>query len=60
MIELGVITAPKTKVSRSILSKYCIHAYRADSDMLVWAMSKVEVFSALAAAAWLEGYQVNP
>ena len=28
-------------------SKYCIHAYRADSDILVWAMSKVEVFSAL-------------
>jgi uncharacterized protein len=28
-------------------SKYCIHAYRADSDMLVWTMSKIEVLSAL-------------
>lgn len=28
-------------------SKYCVQAYRADSNMLVWTMSKVEVLSAL-------------
>jgi hypothetical protein len=28
-------------------SDYCIQAYRADSDVLVWSMSKVEVLSAI-------------
>jgi hypothetical protein len=28
-------------------SKYCIQAYRADRDMLVWTLSRVEVLSAL-------------
>jgi hypothetical protein len=28
-------------------SEYCIQAYRADCDVLVWTLSKVEIFSAL-------------
>lgn len=28
-------------------SEYCIQAYRADCDMLIWTLSKVEIFSAL-------------
>jgi len=28
-------------------SKYCIRAYRTDRDVLVWTLSKVEIFSAL-------------
>jgi uncharacterized protein len=28
-------------------SDYCIQAYRADSDVLVWSMSKVEVLSTI-------------
>ena len=28
-------------------TEYCVQAYRTDSEMLTWTMSKVEVFSAL-------------
>jgi predicted nucleic acid-binding protein len=34
-------------IVREEQSKYCLRAYRADSDMLVWTMSKLEVLGAL-------------
>jgi len=34
-------------IVREAQSEYCIQAYRADRDMLVWTLSKVEIFSAL-------------
>ena len=34
-------------IVKEVQSEYCIQAYRADRDVLVWTLSKVEIFSAL-------------